>query len=355
MSVNYTFPATKGVQAGKDFFTATVPYKFLVRLFRFDDESVPAELRAQRSLNESRAKSISDYILSNPNTYVLPAITASCDSSMTFDPSDPQYPVGLLQIPLDACLLINDGQHRRRGIELALQENPGLADHCISVSLFYDQGLHASQQMFSDINSHATKPSGSLNALYDLRNPYSRWVMEILDKMPAIKSRVDMENAAPGKLSSKLWSLVAFHMFVNLLTGLNSRNIRSLPDPAKKAAQVVEFIENLNAIPMWQAMIKGNISAVEVREQYILSHAVFLHALGVMGSHMKDVSQMGSLQNLDPSKSSAMWANRCVVQGKMRKTTDGVKSTAAVLMSLCGITMPEDIKKLDLLCTGEEV
>lgn len=116
---------------------------------------MPAELRAQRNLNETRAKAIANYILSNPD-YVLPAITASCDASMTFDLLNEQHAVGLLQIPLDATLLINDGQHRRRGIEIALQDNPSLADHAVSVTIFYDRGLHASQQMFADINSNVS-------------------------------------------------------------------------------------------------------------------------------------------------------------------------------------------------------
>jgi DNA sulfur modification protein DndB len=178
--------------------------------------------------------------------------------------------------------------------------------------------------------------------------------MDILDRRPAIKGRIDMENASPGKLSSKLWSLVAFHTFVNLLTGLNGRNMKSLPSAAKKADQVVEFLDALDAIPMWQAMLKGNVSGPEVREQYIISHAVFLHALGVFGTHIRNTSQMEGLKNIDPNKSSTMWDGRCVIHGKMRKTTDGVKSAAAVMMRLCDITMPEDVQAIDDLCGGSQ-
>jgi DNA sulfur modification protein DndB len=350
--VSYIFPATMGTQAGKDFYTATIPFSHLVQLFRFDEETVPAELRAQRALNETRARAISDYILTNPDSYVLPAITASCDTSMTFKPLDAEYGVGLLKIVLGSCLLINDGQHRRKGIELALQENPALADHCVSVTLFYDQGLHASQQMFSDINSNANKPSGSLNALYDLRNPFSRWIISILDQRPAIKNRIDMESAAPAKSSSKLWSLVAFHQFVNHLTGVNAKNIKSLSSLDGKTEEVVFFLDALEAIPMWSAMIKGNISAPETREQYIISHAVFLHALGTMGSYVKDLNQLKGLADIDPAKSSPLWDNRAIVHGKLRKTPIGVKSTAAVLLKKCGIELPADLAEIDALCDG---
>lgn len=350
MDVSYTFPATKGEQAGKTFYSATVAIKYLVRLFRFDDPGVPPELRAQRKLNESRAQAIADYILENPESFVLPAITVSCDHSMRFESLHEDHGLGLLRIPIDACLLINDGQHRRKGLEIALRENPHLADQSITVTVFYDQGLKASQQMFSDINARATKPSGSLNALYDLRNPYSQWILEILGHLPAIKERIEMEAPSPPKTSSNLWGLTAFHKFVGLLTGVNAKNIASVPDLAAKTQEVVAFVKALDAIPRWEAMLEHVISAEDVREKYVIGHTVFLHALGILGAHTADLSQLEGLGRVEPIKASAMWQNRCVVNGKMYPKTDGVKSTAAVLMRLCGITLPEDLAELDERC-----
>lgn len=352
MNVSYTFPATRGIQAGKPFFSTTVAFKYLVRLFRFDDEFVPAQLRAQRTLNETRAKGIADYILSNPDTYVLPAITASCDASMKFTPMSDEHAIGILQIPITATLLINDGQHRRRGIELALQENPLLADHAVSVMIMFDQGLEFSQQIFSDINSRASKPSGSLNALYDLRNPFARWILDILEKRPAYKARIDMENASPGKKSPQLWSLVAFHAFINMLTGVNEKNIKSLASLDKKTEEVLVFLDRLNTIPLWSGMLNGEMSAESVRDNYIVSHAVFLHALGTFGAYVCDLAQLDGLAKVDPSKASDLWKGRSVVAGKMIKTTTGVKSTAVQLMKLCGITLPEDFAAIDALCEG---
>ncbi len=63
----YTFPAVAGMQAGRAYYAAQVPYSALVRLFRFDEEdTVPAHLRAQRSLNERRAEAIGEYLVENP-------------------------------------------------------------------------------------------------------------------------------------------------------------------------------------------------------------------------------------------------------------------------------------------------
>ncbi len=41
-----------------------------------------------------------------------------------------------------------------------------------------------------------------------------------------------------------------------------------------------------------------------------------------------------------------MWENRCVVLGKMQKTVDGTKATAAQLLSIANIPMPESLAEL---------
>ena len=349
MAFNLTFPATRGIQAGRPFFTATIPFKVLARLFKSDEEEVPADLRAQRKLNEGRAQGICDYMITNPETFVIPAITVSCDQSMQFEKLHPDYEVGLLRIPMDACLLVNDGQHRRMGIALALREDPSLADQAVSATIFYDQGLSASKQLFCDINNNACKPSGSISALYDLRNPFAGFVMSILNRLPKIKARLDMEAASPAKKSSHLWSLIAFHIFVGTLTKLNEKNIGKIANLDAKVDFVVDFCAKLDLIPLWQSMLEGKMGAEEMRESFVVSHAVFLNALGVLGSYITDLSQLDGLAEVDPSKGSPAWQGRCVVMGKMNKTTSGVKSTAAVLMRLCGLPIPEDIKKVDAL------
>ena len=78
--------------------------------------------------------------------------------------------VGLLHIPMSGRFIINDGQHRRASIELALRERPELADETIAVVFFVDIGLKHCQQMFADLNRYAIRPSQSLGALYDHRD-----------------------------------------------------------------------------------------------------------------------------------------------------------------------------------------
>ncbi len=63
----YGFDALRGVQAGREFYVAMCPLKIIPKLFVFNEYDLPAQLRAQRTLRESRIPTIASYIVDNPN------------------------------------------------------------------------------------------------------------------------------------------------------------------------------------------------------------------------------------------------------------------------------------------------
>ena len=157
-SETYGFDAIRGIQAGREFYVAMCPFKTIPKLFIFNDEFVPPEMRAQRILRDTRIPALKNYIVNNTKDYIFSSLTASVDGVMKFAPSPSEGQdgkIGRLYISMDATILINDGQHRRRAIEEALKEMPELAHEMISVVFFQDKGLKRSQQMFADLNKNA--------------------------------------------------------------------------------------------------------------------------------------------------------------------------------------------------------
>src|SRR5690242_2105711 len=133
-----SFPAIRGIQAGREYYSAMCPLETVVRLIRldFDNEALPPQLRAQRVLNKSRVPAIARYMLDNTDTYVFSSLTVSVNKEVKFAPverSGNSNKLGILSVPYDAMFLINDGQHRRAAIEVALQERPELRHESISV------------------------------------------------------------------------------------------------------------------------------------------------------------------------------------------------------------------------------
>src|SRR5207342_3807162 len=90
-------------------------------------------------------------------------------------------------------ILINDGQHRRAAIEEAVKERPEIGDETISVVLFADGGLGRSQQMFADLNVHATKPTKSIRLLYDHRDELAQLSREVVQQVALFREFTDLE------------------------------------------------------------------------------------------------------------------------------------------------------------------
>src|SRR5262249_817891 len=167
-SIEYVFPAIRGIQAGREYYVSMAPLRLIPRIFLFDEDELKPELRAQRILNKARVPDIARYILGRPKTYTFSALTASIDGKVRFEPmgvEGTERSIGQLRIPMNARFVINDGQHRRAAIEAALRENPDLGDETIAVVFFLDVGLKRCQQMFADLNRYAIRPTTSLSIL----------------------------------------------------------------------------------------------------------------------------------------------------------------------------------------------
>src|SRR6476469_2671796 len=169
-SFEYVLPVIRGIQAGREYYVSMCPVRLLPKLFPGNDEEMPPEIRARRTLNRSRIPEISRYILDNPKNYAFSAITASIDANITFEPMGTEAEgrkIGRLRVPMDAKFTINDGNHRRAAFEMALRENPQLGYETVALILFLDIGLEKSKQMFADLNNFQVPLEASLSVLYN--------------------------------------------------------------------------------------------------------------------------------------------------------------------------------------------
>ena len=344
----YEFPAIKGLQAGRAFYTSQCPVRLLPRLFLFDDVDLPVEHRAQRTINKQRLPEIARYILDNRDSFVFSAITASIDAEVEFiaDKGDSGR-LGTLRIPLDARFVINDGQHRRAALELALADDPSLGDETIAVVFFVDIGLKKSQQMFADLNRYAVKPSASIGVLYDHREPLAAQTREIVSKVPLLRDLVEPEKTTLAVGSRKLFTLSAVNNTHKILfAGVESE------DPTVLA---MDFWTHLSeAFPEWTAVLQRQMLAGEVRGDFIHSHGTVLNALGhVVNSlarkgpiNWKKIVQ--GLGNLDWSRSNAaLWEGRALIGGRVSKSHQNVLLTSAVIKREIGLELNPEEEKLD--------
>jgi len=332
---SYSFPAIRGVQAGKEYFVAMSPLRLIPKIFLFDEEEIPPEHRAQRSLNKARVPEICNYILNNPKDYVFSSLTASVDGKMQFTPfsEDPQFSdIGKLSISLDAKFLINDGQHRRAAIEEALKISPELGNETISVVFYQDLGLVRSQQIFADLNRHAVNTTSSLGILYDHRDQLANLTKEIIQKVPFLERYTDKERQSLSKLSPKLFSLSnVFHTNSRIL---NKKKGEFISDSEREFLK--EFWSELcESMTEWKQVINKELSPSELRSNYINAHGVFLEAIGLIGNYLYNNHPtdwkgfVKDLAKIDWSRSNAIWLGRAFgPTGRINKNNDTIQLTA---------------------------
>ncbi len=348
-SFGYSFPAIRGVQAQRDFYISMCPLRLIPRIFSFDGEELPPEMRAQRNLNEDRIPELKQYILDNPDDYVFSALTASIDAEVQFEAvgqGDGQR-VGLLRVPMDARFIINDGQHRRAAIEAALRENPSLGYETIAVVFFMDRGLKRCQQMFADLNRYAVRPSPSIGVLYDHRDSLATLTREVSFKSKLFRDLVETEKSSLATRSRKLFTLSSLYVANrDLVHGWEGMAF----DEA--VAKVKAFWEELAThIPEWTLVHERKVSAGEVRRDFLHSHSLFLQAMGHMGNALlenedwRDV--LPRIATIDWMRSNPIWEGRALLDGRLRKSHRNVILTGNVIKQAMNLELTDLERKTE--------
>lgn len=330
----YNFVAVRGIQAGRAFYVAMIPLKILERLFVYENEELPAQFRAQRDLNKGRIPAIARYIVENPSEYVLSALSATIDGAFGFEPVSGQRSVGTLSIDMSATILINDGQHRRAGIIEALRDRPSLGDETIAVTLFPDEGLMRSQQMFVDLNQHCVKPARSLRLYYDGRDEGARLSRAVANAIPLFRNLTDFTRSNLSASSRKLFAFSNLHTAVTTLVN-DAPLLATVEDPAPAVEFWNAVIENM---PDWSAAGRREVAPSELRRDTIHAHGIALEAIAVAGARMINDrpdewrSSLKALRRVDWSRSNTkVWEGRALSNGRINRSRTSVLLTAELI------------------------
>jgi DNA sulfur modification protein DndB len=344
MSKNEVFfelPAVKGIQAGRPYYTVMCPLNMVARFFTYTDSSLSPDMRAQRVLNKQRIPEMKDYILQNRDSYVFSSLTASVDGDITFEPIKKSSYVGQLRIPVSARIIINDGQHRRAAIEAALEENSDLRHEDISLVLYYDLGLQRSQQMFTDLNRYAIRPTKSLNILYDNRDAFSVIIKDCIIQIPIFSNSVECEKSSISNRSKDLFTLSGiFHASKLLLRNMN------ISDHEAGAAIVSFWNAVADNMKEWQRAKRREISPEEFRQTYICGHAITLKAIGEIGNKLISViseqsqwkNKLQFLQNINWNKESTELQGLVMINGRISAAQSNQRAFAEYLFCKSGWT-----------------
>jgi DNA sulfur modification protein DndB len=334
---------------GRQYYSLLISLSEIPRLFKFNDwEQSTAEMRAQRVLNKARVPDLAKYILDNEDGYLFSSITASYSCPVNFIRAADNPEIGTLEMELENLeFIINDGQHRCAAIAAALKENPALGKEKISVLLFETENLERLQQMFADLNRFVQKTSKSLGMLYDHRDNLSALTMEVSDQVDVFRGMVDKETITIPLRSPKLFTIAALYDANEELLGKKIGG-KGSPAYAELLKTAVEYWTELSKIiGDWQRVKNGELSASELRQEKINTHAVVLRALGGVGRTLLTKYPEGwqrkleLLEKIDWRKfvggsANPLWDDVCITAGSVVSNRQARAATLAVLLREIG-------------------
>lgn len=335
------FEAVRGIQAKREFYTTMCDFETISNHFQFgSDSTLPAEMRSQRKIRNSRIHVIKSYITQHPDTYIFSAITVSVNKKITFNPvpgTGSDSKIGKLFIPSNAKILVNDGQHRCAAIKMACDENPNIGRERISVVIFEDRGLERSQQMFADLNKHAIKPTKSLGILYDHRDTFARFIVTLANDLEIFQNRTEMERTNIGKRSLNVFTLNGIADATRHLLKLKTKSV-----PAEKQKLVVSYWNNTaKYIPQWNLLLQNKITPTELRENYIHANTNILNALGMVGFTLTQypdwTTKIKKFRKINWMRDAPEWKNKVIMDGKLLKNRLGIKRAAREILKQIGV------------------
>ncbi len=347
----HSFPAVRGIQAGRPCFIAMCPLRIIPKIFIFNEFDVPADMRAQRTLNKNRIPEIANYLVENRSEYTLSSLTASINGEVTFNPVSSEGAgknMGTLQISMDSQILLNDGQHRRAAIEEAINEMPELGHDQISVVFYLDEGLKRSQQMFADLNKHAIRPSTSISTLYDHREVLSNLARHVMTNVHVFSRLTETEKASISNRSTKLFTLSAIKNSSQVL--LSKKKDSSISED--ETALAVEFWKFVcDSMDDWKLASERQINTSELRQEFIHAHGIALQAIGAIGAEIiHDKSAWVVLRNLnsiDWSRKNKEWLGRAITNGRISKSSVNIQLTAALIKHKLGLALNDKQVRLE--------
>jgi len=272
---------------------------------------------------------------------------------VTFEPlndTGPGQNMGTLLIPMDAQILINDGQHRRAAIEQAIKENPELGYDNISVLFFIDEGLERSQQMFSDLNKHAVRPSNSISTLYDLRDSLSELARFLSKEVDVFLRMTELEKSSISNRSSKLFTLSSIKNANKALLRKGSKDLVTEENTLLAAEFWNQVTQNM---PDWIKAKNKEVLTHELREQYIHAHGVMLQAMGNIGADLLSnypsdwKEKLTKLSTIDWSRQNKDWEGRALVHGRLSKARTNVLLTGNYIKKHLDVSLNDIEEQLE--------
>ena len=383
-------------QGKREMISGVLPFMVYSRILEYNSAAPKSDLAGvanatNRPLMKDRVDDFDRYVtgaISRDEPFIVPPLTLNASGGLQIYVPESIKISGYAVLPDETKILITDGQHRFAGLKQAADIHRGtsIGNEIMNMGIPFMMTVEEERiqvhQDFADAGKTKALPPSML-AVYDTRHPANGAVVNIIERTPLLKGRVDATSSALGKGSVHIFLVNQVREFVkHSLTGTTGTTATAFEEQAAVAMtnseskerwirSRVAFLKMLTEIvPDWAEVSElsepgGSDSAhvqqvtkdVKTRENIPLTGA-FLSTMGLVshkvlsgftGDDLDDAQMadrlrfsLSPLANADWSRSGDLWEGGIVNGGKIRTQAPGLRASAIAVLNRLGLASEED-------------
>ena len=197
--------------------------------------------------------------------------------------------------------------------------------------------------MFTDLNKHAVKTSNSLSTLYDSRDKLAIATRKVIEEVNFFSKYTDKERDILGKNSSNLFTLSNIYK-------ANYRIVRKKNISQRDSLFLISFWRCVSDnIVEWNELLSRQITKRDLRENYIITLAITINALGRLGNYfyengnVKMEELLVGLQEINWRRSNDAWRLRVMREnGKVMNNEAAITLTCSKIKEYLHIPLSVD-------------
>ena len=238
-------------QGNRTMVSTVLPIKVLNRIVirqsaKKGDTAQKALTATNRPIVPEHQKGIAVYLekaVGKEEDYIIPPLTlnSTADVRIYAPDGDSAANSGYMILPDEATVHITDGQHRFLAIGDTIEKLRGTPEGAkfensgVPIMMTLSSNTAQVHQDFADAGKTKALPP-SLLAVWDSRQPANHAVLQISERVPLLKDRVDATSTSIGKSSPFIFLANQVRQFVkHSLTGSTSTNERQFAEEAEDA------------------------------------------------------------------------------------------------------------------------
>ena len=269
-------------QGKREMISGVLPFKVYNRILEYNSAAPKSDLSGvanttNRPLMKDRVDDFDRYVTTamvREEPFIVPPLTLNASGGLQVLVPESIKISGYAVLPDETKILITDGQHRFAGLRqaAAIHRGTSIGDEIMNMGIPFmmtvEEATIQVHQDFADAGKTKALPPSML-AVYDTRHPANGAVMNIIERTPLLKGRVDATSNVLGKGSAHIFLVNQVREFVkHSLTGTTGTNATAFEELAAAA-----------------------MTNTESKERWIRSRVAFLKALTEIVPDWAEVSE----------------------------------------------------------------